>query len=154
MKVLLRKLKFQYLLHIIDSTAFSRFHVLFNKQLLLLITHWNFSHNHFYRDQRVSCFSCMSTILLPFTFPSCDHEAVEIMFNTNFCAVPAFILSFPLQTLDPLQRRTAVVRKGLLALQEMFPVIILFCCILINNVRLFPCCDTDHDVILAYIVFL
>ena len=43
----------------------------------------------------------MSTILFPFTLPKRTIVAVEIIFKTNFCAVPAFILELPVINSDP-----------------------------------------------------
>ena len=45
--------------------------------------------------------NCMSTILLPFIFPKRIMVAVEIIFNTNFCAVPAFIRELPVTNSGP-----------------------------------------------------
>ena len=57
----------------------------------------------------------MSTILLSFTFPKVIIVAVEMMFKTIFCAVPAFILELPVTNSGPTTisiGNTAVWLKG------------------------------------------
>jgi len=64
----------------------------------------------------------MSTILLPFTFPNFIIKEVEIIFKTNFWAVPDFILVLPVTNSGPTSgviAKSANSANGELGLQEI-----------------------------------
>ena len=53
------------------------------------------------RSMSLMLVSCMFTILLSSTLPIWIITVVEIMFSTNFCAVPLFILVLPVTNSGP-----------------------------------------------------
>jgi hypothetical protein len=71
----------------------------------------------------------MFTILLSSTRPSWIMQEVEIIFKTNFCAVPLFILVLPVTNSGPTTTsigKSAAALTGESGLQDMLPVTIPF----------------------------
>ena len=69
------------------------------------------------RSTSLSLTAMRSTIRFPYTFPSLIMVAVEIIFNINFVAVPAFIRVEPVTTSGPVTAfiitSTSVILNGL-----------------------------------------